>query len=311
MRNNRPYLKVAAALTALLSASAFSRAQIQTDWGRPTGGIVVAVEDDAIKGGEYNADGIIDDWEDVLKRFDQYGDADNKTVDDIIGRQKKNKSVEIKLKTDDEMKLSVPQMKDENGIDWFLLTEEGIDVYMLADNPVYYLPASPELVRWIRFYAWKNRRWTARIFARYEKLDVYFKSVFSSAGVPEEMTELCLIESGCNPYALSSAGALGIWQLMPETARYYGLTVNELRDERKDLGPSTAAAAKLLKNSYAKTGDWILAAASYNCGAGRVLKQKGSTWESIRKGLPEETQKYIPSLVGMHYVWRFRKELGF
>ena len=68
-----------------------------------------------------------------------------------------------------------------------------------------------------------------------------------------------LVESGGRPTALSAKGALGIWQLMPQTARRYGLTVTPEKDERLDVLKATRAAARYLHDLYGQFSDWKLA----------------------------------------------------
>ena len=66
-----------------------------------------------------------------------------------------------------------------------------------------------------------------------------------------------VIESNLNPIARSPAGAAGLWQFMPVTAREFGLEVNDNVDERYHIEKATAAACRYFKQAYAKYGDWI------------------------------------------------------
>jgi membrane-bound lytic murein transglycosylase D len=108
---------------------------------------------------------------------------------------------------------------------------------------------------------------------------------------------LAVIESGLNSSAKSSSNATGIWQLMPETARNFGLKVNRYIDERKDPYKSTVATAKYLKSLYNTFGSWELVIASYNCGGGCVMKILKSTSASslseIKHILPKQTKRYV------------------
>ncbi|MDQ7081752.1 MAG: lytic transglycosylase domain-containing protein [Aquificota bacterium] len=90
----------------------------------------------------------------------------------------------------------------------------------------------------------------------------YIKPILLKKGLPEELSLLPLIESGFNPFAVSRSGAAGIWQLMPQTARRYGLRVDKEVDERFDLLKSTEAATSYLKDLYRKFGDWELVLAA-------------------------------------------------
>ncbi|HET8798906.1 MAG TPA: transglycosylase SLT domain-containing protein [Thermoanaerobaculia bacterium] len=120
--------------------------------------------------------------------------------------------------------------------------------------------------------------------------------------LPKGLAYLPVIESAYLPKLTSRAGAHGIWQFMPATAREYGLRVDWWIDERADPERSTRAAAKYLKDLHRMfDGDWSLALAAYNCGPGRVrrtLDEAGAAtfWELLESGLlPKETRGYVPT----------------
>lgn len=91
-------------------------------------------------------------------------------------------------------------------------------------------------------------------------------------GIPLEITRLPFVESSFDYQAYSSAGAAGIWQLMPGTARIY-MTVNQVIDERLDPIEATQAAARYLSSAYRTLGTWPLAIISYNHGVAGVAKK--------------------------------------
>lgn len=119
--------------------------------------------------------------------------------------------------------------------------------------------------------------------------------------LPKGLAYLPVIESAYLPTLTSRAGAYGIWQFMPDTAREYGLRVDWWIDERADPERSTRAAAAYLRDLYNRFQDWSLALAAYNCGPNRVrrtLDDAGATtfWELIDSGLlPKETRGYVPT----------------
>ncbi len=105
------------------------------------------------------------------------------------------------------------------------------------------------------------------------------RDVLVDEGVPVELTALPFVESMFNQGARSSAGAAGIWQLMPATARGLGLTVKRGNDERYDIAKSTRAAAKMLRQNHTMLGNWPLAITAYNhgpYGLKRAVKSVGS-----------------------------------
>ncbi|RLJ71075.1 membrane-bound lytic murein transglycosylase D [Hydrogenivirga caldilitoris] len=123
----------------------------------------------------------------------------------------------------------------------------------------------------------------------------YIKPILEEYGLPEELALLPFIESGFNPFALSRSGAGGIWQLMPFTAKRYGLRVDGKVDERFDLVKSTRAAAQYLKDLHELFGNWELVLAAYNCGEGCVSRRtKGVDFWRSKWALPEQTRKYVP-----------------
>jgi len=136
---------------------------------------------------------------------------------------------------------------------------------------------------------------------RVERLRPLLEPILRDAGVPAGLTAVVLVESGGNPAALSPKGARGLWQFMPETARRYGLAVDGGRDERLDVLKSTRAAARYLRDLHARFGDWRLAFAAYNAGAGaveRASQRAGSRdFSVLETHLPEETRGYVPEVL--------------
>jgi membrane-bound lytic murein transglycosylase D len=134
--------------------------------------------------------------------------------------------------------------------------------------------------------------------AKYRKL---IDKALAEQQLPKGLAYLPVIESAYMPTLTSRAGAHGIWQFMPDTAREYGLRVDWWVDERADPEYSTRAAAAYLRDLYRMFDDWSLALAAYNCGPGRVrrtLAQTGATtfWEMLDAGsLPKETRGYVPT----------------
>lgn len=169
-----------------------------------------------------------------------------------------------------------------------------------------------------RFLAHRSafESWLARE-ARYGHL---IRARLDSAGLPGDLINLALIESGFLPTAESSAGAAGIWQFMPRTARLEGLEVSTYIDERRDPVRSTDAAVRHLKALYRQFGSWYLAAAAYNSGSGRVQRALDATvggasgqdslfW-AIEPVLPSETREYVPQLVAAAILSRYPDRYG-
>lgn len=123
---------------------------------------------------------------------------------------------------------------------------------------------------------------------------------FALMNAPRELVWLAEVESTLNPSALSPAGARGLFQLMPDTAKAFGLSTH-FPDERLNPAKSARAAALLLRSLYLKFGDWPLALAAYNAGEGRVRrileKRKAGSFAEIAEDLPVETRLYVPRVL--------------
>lgn len=126
------------------------------------------------------------------------------------------------------------------------------------------------------------------------------KDIFTQEGVPAELAWIAEIESALNPRARSSAGALGLFQFMPVTARRFGLRTGR-DDERTNPLKSARAAAKYLGFLYREFDCWQLAVAAYNAGEGtvsRLLRRHGAhTYAQIAPYLPYETQDFVPRVL--------------
>jgi membrane-bound lytic murein transglycosylase D len=132
------------------------------------------------------------------------------------------------------------------------------------------------------------------------------ENVMSQYNLPKELKYLAVIESGLTTHATSWAGARGPWQLMPETAKQFGLDVSKWNDERTDYFRSTHAAAKFLSILYNDLQDWLLVIAAYNGGPGNVksaIKKSGSkNFWNLQHHLPEESKIHVKKFIATHYI---------
>ncbi len=144
---------------------------------------------------------------------------------------------------------------------------------------------------------WEKRVSLVREPAESHLLADRLKPVFISEGTPGALVWIAEVESGFDAKATSPAGAAGLFQLMPPTAKSLGLST-WLPDERRNPEKSARAAARYLGQLHRRFGDWRLALAAYNAGEGRVgalLKgAKTKTFDAIAARLPAETQMYVP-----------------
>ncbi len=132
-------------------------------------------------------------------------------------------------------------------------------------------------------------------------------AVLTQHGLPKELKYLAVIESGLKYNAISWAGAVGPWALMPATARNYGLRISRHMDERLDYFKSTHAAASLLTDLFTRYGDWLLVIAAYNGGPGNVdkaIRKSGGSKDfwALQYFLPNESMNHVKKFIATHYI---------
>lgn len=121
---------------------------------------------------------------------------------------------------------------------------------------------------------------------------------------PSSLELIPVVESGYNPYALSHAGAMGLWQLMPATARSLGIERNRHRNGRREVGQATRAAAQYLMAMHDRFDSWPLAIAAYHMGPyGLARRLRQSPW-TAGDGLdampaPAITRAYVKHVLGL------------
>jgi membrane-bound lytic murein transglycosylase D len=195
-------------------------------------------------------------------------------------------------------------------------------------------------IDYIEKFSVARKAYLIRTYNRSKKLFPKAAAILKKYNVPQEFKVLMALESGFNPNAVSSAGAVGYWQFMDEVAREYGLRIAAgqkavkeekskkkkdklkkekkekkaakatLADDRKNFVRSTHAAARYLKDRGRNlNNDWLLIAASYNCGVGNVwnaMERSGKanpTFWDIKNLLPAETRAYVMNFIALNVVF--------
>lgn len=170
----------------------------------------------------------------------------------------------------------------------------------------------PTVHLFVKDNLYQGKKGFARTLSRTQMYFPLIEQYLAANGLPDDLKHLIVVESQANPHAKSSVGAVGLWQLMPVTATRYGLTVNDVQDDRKDPRKATEAALKYLSYLHGLFGDWALAISAYNCGQGRVkraIKEAGSSdYNVVKSFLPQQTQKYVPAIIAANYCVKYYED---
>jgi membrane-bound lytic murein transglycosylase D len=217
-----------------------------------------------------------------------------------------------------ELKIADPETIEDN----LLLSDESQTPpedegkSVTADEITFDFPVvENEKVRYfIKHYTGPGKTTFTRWLQRSGRYLPLMRRIFREEGLPQDLAYLAMVESGFNTNAYSWAHAVGPWQFIESTGKGFGLQNGWWLDERRDFEKSTRAAAMYLKSLYQRfDGNWYLAVASYNSGAGKISRaiKKYKTrdfWELSRgKYLKDETKNYVPKLLA---VLRIAKEPG-
>jgi membrane-bound lytic murein transglycosylase D len=167
--------------------------------------------------------------------------------------------------------------------------------------------------KWLRYFTHDVRKNFQEWITRSGKYMPATLRILKEEGMPMELTNLALIESGFNPSAYSRAHAAGIWQFIKSTGKLYGLRVDSYVDERRHPDKSCRAAARHLRDLYNIFNDWPLAMAAYNAGAGGVEKaiKRSHTSDYWRLSLKRETRDYVPMFMAAAIIMSDPGKYGF
>ena len=165
---------------------------------------------------------------------------------------------------------------------------------------------------WVNYWTVYATRWFPGFLDRMALRGEAVDAAVMAHGFPPSLRYLPLIESGYDPRVMSRSGAVGMWQLMPATARGLGLIVNGMYDERRDPEKSTEAALRYLDTLHGEFGSWFLTLAAYNSGPTRVRNilrrhapdapRTDSLFWALRHRFPLETREFVPKLYGAMFV---------
>lgn len=178
---------------------------------------------------------------------------------------------------------------------------------------VFPMTYNSDVKTYINYFTQVKRGYTSRMLGLCEIYFPMFEEYLDKKQLPTELKYLPIIESAFNPVAQSRVGATGMWQIMYKTARMLGLNMNSYIDDRMDPRLSTEAGINYLEQLFNIYGDWQLALAAYNAGPGNVNKAIANAggvknfW-AIKRFLPQETQNYVPSFIGVVYAMTYAND---
>jgi len=175
---------------------------------------------------------------------------------------------------------------------------------------------NPLIQQYINFYQSRGRSTMENGLRRSGQYMKLARKIFAEEGVPLDVTWLGQVESAWKPKAVSWAAASGLWQFIPSTGRMYGLRQNAYVDERNSYEQATRASARHLKDLAKRyNGNWELAMAAYNTGAGnidRAISRAGSAnfW-MIYPYIAQETRNYVPNILAVILIAKNPEKYGF
>ncbi len=200
-----------------------------------------------------------------------------------------------------------------------LMAEFGAEVYSIPPEFV------ESVQRYIDQYQGPNRPNMERALRRLGKDLGVLRQVFEEAQLPTDLVYIVLVESAFLSESHSPAGAAGLWQFTPRTARAYGLRVTDKVDERLDTRKATLAGSKYVRELILEFGagsSVMLALAAYNSGPGTVraavrkavanpIKQRDFWYLYRARALPAETREYVPKVIAAMLIGRAPAQFGF
>jgi soluble lytic murein transglycosylase-like protein/pSer/pThr/pTyr-binding forkhead associated (FHA) protein len=199
-----------------------------------------------------------------------------------------------------------------------LLKEFGAETYSVP--PEFH----DEVKRFIEQYQGPDRPHMERALGEARKNMDTMRQIFEQSNLPPDLAYIVLVESALSGDSESSAGAVGLWQFTPATARAYGLKVTDDVDERLNAAKSTRAACQYIRDlilDFGSGSSVMLALAAYNLGPAKVktavrhvddpIKQRNYWYLYRVRAIPPETREYVPKVIAAMIIARHPERFGF
>ena len=196
--------------------------------------------------------------------------------------------------------------------DGTLMAPRNVDqVFEGLKQPAMKVRHHPRVARYVEYFTSsdKGRKLFATWLRRSGKYRAMMEQALQERNLPKDLVAVACIESGFWPTARSTAGAVGLWQFMPSTARAYGLVVDRSVDERRNVWRSTEAASQHLADLHERFQSWELALAAYNMGYKQLVKRLHDAgaqdfWAlaDAPEAMPRETRLYVPKIMAVALI---------
>jgi soluble lytic murein transglycosylase-like protein/pSer/pThr/pTyr-binding forkhead associated (FHA) protein len=199
-----------------------------------------------------------------------------------------------------------------------LLKEFGAETYSVPPE------FRNEVKRFIEQYQGPDHPHMERALGEARKSLNTMRQIFEQSNLPPDLAYIVLVESALSPNSESSAGAVGLWQFTPATARAYGLKVTDTVDERQNAAKSTRAACKYIRDlilDFGSGSSVMLALAAYNLGPSKIktavrhvddpIKQRNFWYLYRVRAIPPETREYVPKVIAAMIIARHPERYGF
>ena len=162
--------------------------------------------------------------------------------------------------------------------------------------------------RFINYYRNRGRRVLEVSLERYRYYRKIVEAIVEKENLPKEIAYIPIIESTYDGKAISRSKAVGFWQFKYQTAKTFGIEINQYIDERKDIEKSTISACRYIKFLYSKLKDWDLVIAAYNMGRvnlEKIIEKAGTNdfWELVRRGIiRKETRDFVAKFYAVSFI---------
>ena len=189
----------------------------------------------------------------------------------------------------------------------FLLADEEMEDRLRTMDCIVPVKSDALILKRIQSFL-NGRKDTEKLIGRSATYFPIFDQYLKEYELPADLKYITCLETELDNKTVSSSGAMGIWQLMPDVKEEFGLSINGTFNERLDLYRATEAALKDMKRMFKAYGDWELVLAGYNCGVGRLgtamKRAKSKEWERVKPFLPQQTQEYISKFIAFTYIMK-------